>query len=125
MLWVPKVGSPSSLIKVSFDNKTPNGADASLDVDARSGYGPETITINSLHPGIYCYAVSRYSSSPTNYSGAKVKLYLSDGTSQEFRVEDATGSTNKANWTVFKIDTTAGQLDVKTVNVTTTGGACN
>ena len=122
-LWVPKVGNPTSLIKVNYGSKSPAGADATLDVDARNGYGPETITVDSMHPGVYCYVVNRFSASPVAYGGAKVKLYLSDGTSQEFKIEDATGATdNMLNWTVFKIDTTSGQTDINVVNTLASSG---
>lgn len=127
-LWVPKLGNPNSLDKVSYQSKAPSGADANLDVDAQSGYGPETITVTTMHPGVYCYVVNRFSAGPKVYTGAKVKLYLSDGSTREFKIEDATGSTSDMkNWTVFKIDTTAGQTDVKTINTlnTSTEGACN
>ncbi|TBL48300.1 hypothetical protein EYY98_19495 [Obesumbacterium proteus] len=127
-LWVPKVGNPTTLIKVNYGAKSPAGADATLDVDARSGYGPETITVDAMHPGEYCYVVNRFSGSPAAYGGAKVKLYLSDGSSQEFKIEDATGSTtDMANWTVFKIDTTSGQTNVNVVNKVASSsdkGAC-
>ncbi|MCE9884395.1 Ig-like domain-containing protein [Obesumbacterium proteus] len=127
-LWVPKVGNPSSFYEVYYRDRTPSGADANLDVDQTSGFGPETTTVTTMHPGVYCYVVDRYSGSPKTYTGAKVKLYLSDGSTKEFKIEDATGSTsNMKNWTVFKIDTTAGQTDVKTINTlsTNTEGECN
>ncbi|OAT58235.1 Ig-like domain-containing protein [Obesumbacterium proteus ATCC 12841] len=123
-LWVPKVDNPSSLYEVYYLAKTPSGADANLDVDAQAGYGPETITVTTMHSGVYCYAVNRYSPDPKAYTGAKVKLYLSDGSTKEFKIEDASGSTdNMQYWTVFKIDTTAGQTDVKTINTLTTGNS--
>ena len=115
-LWVPTVGAPNTMIKVNYGSKAPTGADAVLDVDARNGYGPETITVNSLHPGVYCYVVNRFSASPQAYGDAKVKLYLSDGTTQDFKIEDAGSTGDMANWTVFKIDTTSGQTDVSVIN---------
>lgn len=52
-----------------------------------------------------------------------MKLYLSDGSSQEFKIEDATGTTdNMLNWTVFKIDTTSGQTDVRVINTLASSG---
>ncbi|MDU7479762.1 MAG: Ig-like domain-containing protein [Hafnia alvei] len=119
MLWVPSASDPSKLIEVYYDAKSPKGADATLDVDAKNGYGPETITIKSMHSGVYCYFVNN---SRTGNSGAKVKLYLSDGTSQEFAVHDSTLDT-WADWIVFKIDTTSGQTVVNKVDSFTSGGA--
>jgi adhesin/invasin len=122
-LWVPSLGNPSNLIKVFYNAKSPSGANATLDVDAKNGYGPETITVDSMHPGVYCYVVNRFSTTPVAYGGAKVKLYLSDGSSQEFKIEDATGTTdNMLNWTVFKIDTTSGQTDVRVINTLASSG---
>ncbi|ECF6052432.1 hypothetical protein FNN84_14660, partial [Salmonella enterica subsp. salamae] len=126
-LKVPKIGDPGSSIEVNYQTKSPSGADATLDVDKTTGYGPETITVNTMHPGVYCYVVNRYSPSPTSYSGAEVKLYLSDGTVKNFKVEDATGATtDMVNWTVFTIDTTTGENNVTTINKLATGsrGAC-
>lgn len=115
-LRVPKLGDPNSFDEVSYRDKAPAGADARLDVDDKSGYGPETITVDSMHPGVYCYTVSRYSSTPKTYTGAKVKLYLSDGSTKEFQVEDAGSSSDMKFWVVFKIDTTSGQTNVQTIN---------
>ncbi|MCT4705409.1 Ig-like domain-containing protein [Enterobacteriaceae bacterium H16N7] len=113
-LRVPSADNPKSLITVSGVNKAPSGADATLDRDDRNGYGPETITISDFHRGgVYCYSVSRYSSTPKVYTGAMVQLYLSDGTSRTFRIEDTTPpGANAAAWTVFRIDTRAEQFIV-------------
>lgn len=121
MLWVPSIGDPSNKIPVSYMNQSPSGADAALDVDATHGYGPETITIKSMHSGVYCYFVSKVAGAVD--SGAKVNLYLSDGTSQEFKVNDEHGTNSWSTWTVFKIDTTSGQVKVQDVNKL--GNQCN
>ena len=117
MLFVPSVDNPSKLIKVYYNEKSPSGADAKLDKDDQNGYGPETITIDSMHSGVYCYVVNN---TFEGNSGARVKLYLSDGTSQEFDVQDSTMA-NWDNWTVFKIDTTSGQAKISTVNTFSNG----
>ncbi|MBI0275158.1 Ig-like domain-containing protein [Hafnia alvei] len=117
ILWVPSVDNPSKLIEVYYNAKSPNGADAKLDKDDQNGYGPETITIDSMHSGVYCYVVNN---TFEGNSGAKVKLYLSDGTSQEFDVQDSTMA-KWDNWTVFKIDTTSGQPKISTVNTFSNG----
>ena len=114
MLWVPSIGDPSNKIPVSYMDQSPSGADAALDVDARNDYGPETITIKSMHSGVYCYLVNKASGAVD--SGAKVNLYLSDGTSQEFKVNDEHGTNSWSTWTVFKIDTTSGQVKVQDIN---------
>ena len=121
MLWVPSVNNPSKLIKVYYDAKKPKNADATLDTDDQDGDGPETITINSMHSGMYCFVVNKPSPGAIN-SGAKVKLYLADGTSQEFKINDTNGTKPWGNWTVFKIDTTSGQTQVNEVNTLTDSG---
>jgi len=57
----------------------------SLDMDCTNGYGPETITINNLNPGIYRYRVNHYNwdgkgtvSQPLLDSGGQVTLYTTD-----------------------------------------------
>ncbi len=117
ILFVPSVDNPSKLIKVYYNAKSPSGADAKLDKDDQNGYGPETITIDSMHSGVYCYVVNN---TFEGNSGAKVKLYLSDGTSQEFDAQDSTMD-GWDNWTVFKIDTTSGQAKISTVNTFSNG----
>uniref|UniRef100_UPI0026EFB34C Ig-like domain-containing protein n=1 Tax=Hafnia alvei TaxID=569 RepID=UPI0026EFB34C len=117
ILFVPSVDNPSKLIKVYYNAKSPSGADAKLDKDDQNGYGPETITIDSMHSGVYCYVVNN---TFEGNSGAKVKLYLSDGTSQEFEAQDSTMD-GWDNWTVFKIDTTSGQAKISTVNTFSNG----
>ena len=85
---------------------------AELDVDDTSSYGPETITIHRLTPGIYRYAVHDYTnrnatpSSGLAQSGATVKVFLNDGREQTFTVPNAPGTV----WTVFEIDGATGSL---------------
>ncbi len=81
---------------------------ASLDVDVRSGYGPETVTIMNLTNGLYKYYVADFSncssrnttSTEMSYSDATVNIYSSEGLLQTFHVP-----TNKAGviWEVFEI----------------------
>ena len=124
-LYVPTTGGGT--INVSYSNKNPSGADANLDVDATGGNGPETITIDSLHAGSYCYLVQRFSSTPTTYTGANVKVYLADGSSKSFSINNATGTADKHYWAVFKIDGTSAQPVVTSVNKTSTtdNPSCN
>ena len=55
----------------------------SLDIDATKGFGPETISLGFIKPGIYFYHVNQYSGDTSNSnqllaSGAKVTLYTND-----------------------------------------------
>ena len=90
---------------VYYDNMHPSNADAYLDVDDTSSYGPETITINNLDNNkTYKYYVHDYSNY-SNYndtalkdSGAKVTVYYGDQ-SQTFYVPNEVGNA----WKVFEI----------------------
>ena len=68
-----------------FYSHTIENEAAELDVDDTSSYGPETITIHRLIPGVYRYAVHDYTNRNANpstglaQSGASVKVFLSDG----------------------------------------------
>jgi len=81
-----------------------------LDVDDVSYYGPETISIGQVHPGIYSYSVYNYSnySSITN-SSAQVTLYGEDGFIGAWDVPN-TGSGRW--WDVFTIDGSTGEIQV-------------
>ncbi|MGL4724687.1 MAG: Ig-like domain-containing protein [Scandinavium sp.] len=95
-----------------FGNKTPAGADANLDLDDTTSFGPETVTIRSMHTGSYCYYVKRYSNEPRHMNGARVKLYLSDGSEYTYSIP----STSKTYWSVFKLKSVSGNYDVITQN---------
>ncbi|WLI75223.1 Ig-like domain-containing protein [Kosakonia sp. H02] len=121
-LFVP-VGSGTK--HVQYSDRKPAGADAELDIDNTKGYGPETITINTMHPGSYCYTVQRYSLESTMAS-AKVNLYLSDGRTFSWAVENATGSLSYRNWYVFKINVDQNlKVDVQPVSTLTNNSNLN
>jgi len=85
---------------IYFRNKTPSNADANLDTDEQSGYGPETVTINSINTSsIYTYYVHKYTgSSNLANSGAKLEVYFGDQ-SRTFYVPNEEGR----YWKVFEI----------------------
>ena len=95
-----------------FYSHTIENEAAELDVDDTSSYGPETITIHRLIPGVYRYAVHDYTNRNANpstglaQSGASVKVFLSDGREQTFTVPNAPGTV----WTVFEIDGATGTV---------------
>lgn len=100
--------------QVYYNNKsyTLNGKTvAKLDIDARNGYGPETITLSInddiLKKGVYQYSVLDYTNinNPTSkelsMSGASVKLYKGNELIRTFNVPiNAQGNL----WTVFTIE---------------------
>jgi Bacterial Ig-like domain (group 2) len=87
---------------------------ACLDVDVRTGRGPETISISRTNTGVYSYAVHNYSvgNSTTSLSlaqsNARVDLYRGGALVQSFAVPSLAGSL----WTVFELDGTS----VRTIN---------
>jgi len=82
---------------------------ASLDRDARNGYGPETITIQQFYPGTYTYAVYNYSrcylgsSYSVRSSNAVVSVYRSGSLIASYSVSSASGS-GECWWYVFDMD---------------------
>ncbi len=82
---------------------------ANLDVDDRSSYGPETITVSQrVTGGNYVYYVYNYSGSPDIAgSGAKVEVFDATGLIATFTVPD-TGSGRY--WHVFNMDGDTGSI---------------
>ncbi len=88
---------------------------ATLDVDDRDGFGPETITISQLNAGTYTFTVDNYSAynqdfdwdmdAPFTESGAVVKVYRGNQVIATYNVP-TTGSGN--TWNVFTLDGTTG-----------------
>ena len=73
---------------------------ACLDQDVTGGFGPETMTITSVLPGIYRFTVNKYSGSgPLDQSGARVDVYIDGLFRQSFSVPSGLG----VNWTVFEL----------------------
>lgn len=91
-----------------------NGLNAQLDVDNRTGYGPETITIDRKQDGKrYVYAVHNYSdrssqrSTRLSKSGAKVFVYVGQTLIKSYYVPR-----NQAGniWNVFAV-TESGEIE--------------
>ena len=85
-----------------------------LDGDGTSGYGPETITINSWATGsVYRYSVFNYLDSKASgavaiaASPASVRVYGQTGLLKTYSPPSAT-ETSGNTWVVFEITTTAG-----------------
>lgn len=76
---------------------------ASLDLDDRNGYGPETVTLTVDPEAQYVYYVHNFSGeAPLYTSGAQVKVYQGNTLLQTYNVpvERVSGSV----WNVFKIE---------------------
>jgi hypothetical protein len=62
---------------VYYSNQAPTGADAYLDTDDTTSYGPEIITVSALHNGIYRYSVHHYAGDGTiSSSRASVSMFV-------------------------------------------------
>lgn len=112
-------------IHAVFDNQhiyygNKEGRKASLDVDDRDGYGPETITISERTADIYGFLVRDYTNRKSkNYelanSNAKVFLYRGDSLIKTYYVPEGT----KGNlWRVFTIDRYNRITDYNTMEYT-------
>ncbi|PHR58574.1 MAG: hypothetical protein COA44_03810 [Arcobacter sp.] len=87
--------------KISFSNKIEVG-EASLDADATSGFGPETITIENISLGKYVYYHKKFSGvGDLNSSEASVQI-IRKGLPIEVIDINTTGS--GSFWEVFRID---------------------
>jgi len=90
---------------VYWSNKRPTGANANLDVDDVTRFGPETITIESQRDGVYRYSVHDYSnrratsSSALASSAARVIVYQGNGIVADYSVPNQPGTL----WTVFEM----------------------
>lgn len=81
-----------------------------LDIDDTSGYGPETITLNTTTDNPYYYYVYKYAGSGSiATSGAQVKVYQGDRLVATFNAPTDQG--NGAYWNVFAIEN--GRMIVK------------
>ena len=90
---------------VYYSNMHPSNADANLDTDDTSSYGPETVTINNLSSAsTYKYYVHDFSNGGNHSdeifktSGAKVDVYYGDQ-SRTFYIPNENGNA----WKVFEI----------------------
>lgn len=85
-------------------NASRNGENvANLDIDDRSGYGPETITLTVDPTAEYVYYVRNYSGeSPLYSSGAQVRVYQGNTLLETYNVP--VEQVNGRNWNVFKIE---------------------
>lgn len=97
-----------SRFKITFNSRgsLENGPLAALDVDDRSSYGPETVTIVQQRPGVYRYAVHHYGGAANlSTSGAVVQVYR--GSTLLERFEPPNGANGKGDvWVVFELDGT-------------------
>ncbi|MEY2881322.1 MAG: hypothetical protein RLZZ15_3702, partial [Verrucomicrobiota bacterium] len=92
----------------------PTTTGAVLDVDDRTSFGPETLTVTGLPPGTYEYAIWNYSDGGipastrlSNVSGAQVRVF--QGSTQIASLNVPTGKVGNL-WIVFQIDGASGKI---------------
>jgi hypothetical protein len=102
-------GESGSRFHIAYNSRgsLDGGTFAALDVDDRSSYGPETVTITQQRPGAYRYAVHHFAGAGTlSSSGAVVQVYR--GSTLLDRFEPPYGSDGKGDvWIVFELDATS------------------
>jgi len=88
---------------------------ASLDADVTDGFGPETINVHSLRPGVYKYKVHAFSSGAMEHSDAEVTLYGVGKKPVQFHVEHD-GKVANGWWHVVNIKVSeAGKVTLEDV----------
>jgi hypothetical protein len=109
---------------VYFDDKTPAGSHASLDIDNTESYGPESITLSSMRTGVYRFSVHDYidrnasTSTALGSSGAQVKVYYESTLMKTYNVPNTAGTL----WTVFTISGTT-ITDVNSMSYESSSGS--
>jgi hypothetical protein len=105
-----------------WNNRTASTADneliAKLDVDQRSGYGPETLTIHRAIPGTYRYTVHNYSANDIPgtqdlyKSDATVRVFNNSGLLYEYKIngESARQDSIGNSWRLFEFNGETGEF---------------
>jgi len=113
-LWTPSIEGSTYHVWYVDMGSLDSPPYANLDVDDITSYGPETVTISTVYPGIYTYAVHHYNFWSDDYgtittSGAVVKIYSNVGLLREFSVP-TTESGSGWWWRVFTLDGSTGEI---------------
>jgi len=87
-----------------------SAADAELDTDDTSGYGPEIITVSSVHDGTYRYSVHQYSGSGDfTTSNARVSVVGAGVSLRTFTPPQTGAGGDDDQWRVFDLQCNAGR----------------
>jgi len=96
---------------IGFNNRKSYDGKVTLDVDARQGNGPETITLVDPADGVYKYYVFRYSKElPLAQSGVKVVVFQGNQQIKEYTVPGDAG-VDANYWFVGEIDVANGTFN--------------
>jgi len=107
----PEPGKPD--FHIYWNRRAPVRGFQFLDRDDRESFGPETITIRDIQPGLYTFSVHNYSDRQAtsgdalSRGNAEVKVYNGDKLLKTYRLP--TGIEGNY-WRVFNLDGRTGQL---------------
>jgi len=94
-----------------YNNRVSSDGKAQLDVDKRTGYGPETITLTNVDSGIYKFFTNNYSKDgPLNQSGAIANVYNGKRLIKEIRLDAS--SSNTDFWHIVDINVASGDVNL-------------
>lgn len=107
-LFTPSIDGGTYHISYQLRGDEASPPFAALDVDDTSGFGPETVTIRQVFPGVYVYRVYNYTGSPSLAgSGARVDVYDDTGLAKSYVVPT---SGEGLWWDVFSLDGETGEI---------------
>jgi hypothetical protein len=107
---------------VYWNNRTASTGDTALisklDIDQKSGFGPETMTIHQMIPGIFRYTVHNYSANERSEnldlyrSGATVRVFSRSGMIHEYKINGETERQDSVGnaWRVFELIGETGEF---------------
>ena len=111
--------SPNKHIYYANPGNPDSSPFVALDVDAREGFGPETITIHRLEPGMYHYYVENYTDleirlsdeSRLSHSAATVQIYSGEGLIHDLRASNSLSSQGYF-WDILQINGATKEITI-------------
>jgi len=109
-LQTPEIEGYSYHVYYSSQGSATSAPYAALDHDDTDSYGPETMTIYEMYPGVYKYYIYNYSTSPDiTTSSAVVQIYNQNGLLNTLQVPT---SGSGLYWYICDIDGSTGQITI-------------
>jgi hypothetical protein len=112
-LNTPEIGGQTYHIYFGDRGSATEAPFALLDTDVTTGYGPETVTIYEMYPGVYQYYVYNYSQSPEiTTSNAVVQIYNVNGLQHTLQIPN---SGTGLYWYVCDVNGSTGAITIRNV----------
>ncbi len=112
-LNTPEIGGQTHHIYYSNKGSATAAPFALLDYDVTTGFGPETVTIYELYPGVYQYYVYNYTGSPEiTTSNAVVQIYNVNGLQHTLQIPT---SGTGLYWYVCDVNGSTGAITIRNV----------